>query len=234
MTALLVFSMVCVALAAHLYLTRHRRRIADRARAAVRFVAEAPIGSPSPTQRFHRGHTWVERHDSKLASIGVSSLAANFIGELDALELPPEGSKVEADQRIVTLVAKNGRRLSLPLPVGGKVLAVNAELGKDPTLLQRRPYDQGWLVRIAPKEESAELAPLAVAQRWFDDARAALSAKLSPVPATVAFDGGDWVQAFGERFDDEEWRELRRELFGARESAPVHPQVRLQGHQGRS
>lgn len=234
MTALLVFSMVCVALAAHLYLTRQRRRIADRARAAVRFVTEAPLGAPSAAQRFHRGHTWVERHEPRLASIGVSSLAANFIGELNSIELPREGSKVEPDERAVTLVAKNGRRLSLPLPIGGKVLAANAELGKDPALVQRRPYDQGWLLRVAPRTESPELAPLAVAQRWFDDARAALSAKLSPVPATVAFDGGDWVQAFGERFDDEEWRELRREIFGAREPAPVHPEARLQSHQGRS
>lgn len=216
MTAFLVLCMVCIALAAHLYLTRQRQRAAARARSAVRFVEVAPSIGPAADQRFHPGHTWVQRHDERLASVGVSALAANFVGELQSIEAPAEGSRLEPDARALTLVAKNGRRLRLPVPIGGKVLAVNDALARDPALVQRRPYDQGWILRLKPRGASEELAPPSVAQRWFDQARAALSARLSPVPSTVAFDGGEWVHAFGERLDDDEWRALRDELFAAR------------------
>lgn len=216
MTALLVFCMVAVAVAAHLYLTRQRQRASARARIAVRFVDAIPSAEPAADLRFHPGHTWVQRHDERLASIGVSALAANFIGELGSIEAPNEGAKLEADQRACTLVAKNGRRLRLPMPIGGKVLAVNDELARDPALVQRRPYDKGWILRVRPNraaEVGTALAAPELAQRWFDAARAAVSARLSPIPVSVAFDGGEWVPAFGERLDDEEWNELRRELF---------------------
>jgi glycine cleavage system H protein len=232
MTAFLVLCMAVIVLAAHLFLTRQRQRAAARARGAVRFVEALPSALPAADQRFHRGHTWVQRHDERLASVGVSSLAANFIGEIAAIEAPAEGSKVGVGERAVTLVAKNGRRLSLPVPVGGKVLAVNDELVRDPALVQRRPYDKGWVLRVKPEKLEravAELAPVAVAQQWFDSARAALTARLSPVPATVAFDGGEWVPAFGERLDDEEWSELKRELFAPRAPASVGSESELGG-----
>ncbi|MCC6407431.1 MAG: hypothetical protein IT453_09705 [Planctomycetes bacterium] len=224
MTALLVFCMVAAALAAHLYLTRQRQRAAARARTAVRFVEAAPSSEPAADLAFHPGHTWVQKHDERLASIGVSALAANFIGELGSIEAPAEGAKLDADQRACTLVAKNGRRLRLPMPIGGKVLAVNDELVRDPALVQRRPYDKGWILRVRPshaEEAATALAAPAIAQRWFDEARAAVSARLSPIPASVAFDGGEWVPAFGERLDDEEWNELRRKLFAPRAPASV-------------
>lgn len=219
MTGLLLLTMICVAIAAQLFLAHQRQRSAARARSAVRFVAEAPSAGPAADQLFHRGHTWVQKHDAQLASVGVSALAANFAGELAGIELPQEGSRQQRDSRSLTLVAKNGRRLSLPMPIGGKVLAVNDALLREPALVQRRPYDHGWLLRMRPHSAGAELAPPALAQRWFDEARSALAGRFSPVPATVAFDGGEWVRAFGDHLDDEAWFALRDELFAARAPA---------------
>ena len=216
MTALLVFAMAALMVTAHWYFSRQRRRVADRARSAVQFVEVGPSSLPADGALFHPGHTWVQLHGGGLASIGATAFAANFAGDVARIETPPQGRKLRQADKALTFVSNNGRRLDLPMPIDGEVLAVNADLRRDPGLTQRRPYDQGWVLRVRPRNVQAaarNLMPVAAARRWLDSTREAVAARVSALQGATAFDGGEWSPAFGERLAEKDWTELRRELF---------------------
>jgi glycine cleavage system H protein len=218
MTLFLVFAMVAVLVTAQWYFVRQRRRAAERARSAVRYVELGPTAEPAADVLFHPGHTWLQVHGDGLASVGLTAFAGNFAGEIDQIDMPPEGKRLRQAERGWSVVSKGGRRLDLAMPVGGRVLAVNPAVLRDPTLIQRRPYDQGWILRIKPSRAAAavrNLLPLRAAQSWLDAARVAVTSRLSRTSTVPAYDGGEWAPAFGEWLEEEDWTALRQELFPA-------------------
>jgi glycine cleavage system H protein len=216
MTVLLVLAMVVAAMTVHLYMSSRRRRAAERARNAVRFVEVGRASLPAHDALFHPGHTWVQLHGDDLASIGASAFAANFVGEIASVETPPEGQRLKQAEPACTLVSARGRRLSMPSPIEGEVLAVNERVKRDPRLLAARPYDEGWILRVKPrrvKQAVKNLLPATSAERWIDAARAELAACTGGLRGAVAFDGGEWVAGFGDRIEDRDWELLRERLF---------------------
>jgi len=218
MTIFLLVAMVVALFTTQWLFTRHRRREASRARSAVRFIETGPSPQPAEDVLFHPGHSWVQVHGDGLASVGTTAFAANFVGQIDRVELPEEGRRLSKAETAWSLVSKGGRRLELAMPIDGRVLAVNPAVLGDPELLQRRPYDVGWILRVKPHRTAdslRELLPLQAAQAWFDAARTAITSRLSPLTTASAFDGGEWTPAFGELLDDEDWLDLRQGLFPA-------------------
>ena len=216
MTIFFVLATLVLLVTMQWFFTRQRRREADRARSAVRFIEVGPSAQPTEDVLFHPGHTWVQPHGDGLASVGVSAFAGNFAGQLDRVELPAEGRRLRQADQGWSLVSKGGRRLELAMPIEGRVLAVNPEVVRDPTLLQRRPYDLGWILRVRPRDAAGSrrnLFSLSAAQAWIDAAKNAVTSRLANVSTVTAYDGGEWVQGFGEWLEDGDWSELRHELF---------------------
>lgn len=216
MTVFLLIAMVVALATSQWYFLRQRRRAAEKARNAVHYVELGPTAEPAADMLFHPGHTWVQVHGDGLASVGLTSFAANFAGEIDALEAPPEGQRLRQAERAWSVVSKGGRRLELTMPIDGRVLAVNPAVLRDPTLLQRRPYDLGWILRVKPRRASAalrNLLTLRTAQSWFDAARVAVTSRLARTSTVPAYDGGEWAPGFGAWLEKRDWLALRSDLF---------------------
>lgn len=225
MTIFLVLATLVVLVTGQWFFLRQRRREADRARSAVRFIEVGPSAQPAEDVLFHPGHTWVQVHGDGLASVGATAFASNFAGQIDRVELPSEGRRFRQADPAWSFVSKGGRRLDMAMPVDGRVLAVNPEVVRDPSLLQRRPYDLGWILRIKPRSPAGarrNLFSLGAAQAWLDAAKAAVTARLASVSTVTAYDGGEWVPAFGEWLEDRDWSELRHELFPELPARPDH------------
>lgn len=202
------------------YLQRRREWIAEAAR------AHGPIpiphgglpDQPSPGFLFHPGHAWVYVHDDNLVSVGATDFATNFAGHLSAVELPREGARLHQGDSAWTLVSAKDRRLDQVMPIEGKVLAVNSDLLQDPQLAQKSPYEEGWILRIRPRELKSNLRNLLSAeasQMWIDATRSKISALLSPALGALAHDGGQWIAGFGDRLEDSDWEKLKQDLFSA-------------------
>jgi glycine cleavage system H protein len=186
----------------------HRRRVAES--------RETVADTVPPHTLVHRGHTWLRYDRAGHALVGATDFAANFAGEIAAVELPREGRRLGENEPAWTLVSARNRRLTLAMPIAGTVVAVNYDLLRNPGLAQRLPYSDGWFLRIRPRDasgERADLKPLAAVRDWIDNARAAVMARLSPSLGSVAFDGGGWAAAFGDRLEEDDWQELKRQLF---------------------
>jgi glycine cleavage system H lipoate-binding protein len=213
MTILLLLLTLTIVLLAQWYLARKSERIAAAARAA----------EASGDFYYHPGHTWVSVHGKALATAGATDLAANFVGQLASIELPPQGARLQQGQPAWTLVSHKGRRLSQAMPIAGKVVAVNRDLQRDPALAQRSPHGAGWLLRIRPTRLGKSIRNLltpTAAKSWLDSTRAQITGRVDPALGLVAQDGGELSTGFGDHLSDSDWNTLRDELFAAAAAPP--------------
>ncbi len=208
MTVLLVIFTIAALLLLDWYLVHQRQRR--------RALAEAADGG----LWLHPGHVWVVPHQGRTLSVGPTSFAANFAGAVRSVDLPREGASLRAGDPLWTLVSARGRRLRQPMPVDGEVVAVNRALGKHPKLAKRTSHEEGWVVRIRPRNLRRSLGGLltgVAAARFVDETLQKVNARLRPTPGAVAQDGTEWAPEFGERLDDLQWEILRAELFPSTE-----------------
>ncbi len=218
MTAILVVASFLFIATLRWFLQAKQVRFAEAARAlgGIALGMEIRPGQPPPGFLFHRGHTWVHLHESGLATIGVTELASNFAGNLSRVEIPRDGVRLRKGDSAWTLVSEKHRQLEQSMPIDGKVIAVNNQLLENPDLAQSSPYENGWILRVRPKKQpvlNTDFLADSAIKAWFDNARDTIASRLSPAMGTVAQDGGEWLTAFGDHLDDEEWENLKRELF---------------------
>lgn len=105
-----------------------------------------------PPDRFYDGihHTWVRWEAATgRAVVGIDALGLEALGELAYVSLSAVGTPVKRSQPIGTLEAAK-MTTDLVAPVTGVLVDRNESVLRDPTLVNRHPYDEGWLVAIEP------------------------------------------------------------------------------------
>ena len=107
--------------------------------------------------RYSKEHEWV-RVDGGTATIGITSFAADELGDIVFVELPEVGSSLTqfAGFGVVESVKAVSDLFS---PVSGEVTEVNAALAEQPELLNSDAYGEGWIARVS-LADSAELDAL--------------------------------------------------------------------------
>lgn len=86
---------------------------------------------------------WV-RFGENRARIGLSDFTQQRNGDVAFAEPKEEGTRVRFGDE-VAIVETIKVNLSIPAPVGGKVVEVNGDLLNSPELVNQDPYGQGWL-----------------------------------------------------------------------------------------
>jgi glycine cleavage system H protein len=102
--------------------------------------------------RYSREHEWV-RADGETATIGITSFAADELGDIVFVELPEVGATIS--QFGTFGVVESVKAVSdLYAPISGEVTDVNDALRESPELLNSDPYGEGWIARIALSDTS--------------------------------------------------------------------------------
>ena len=97
--------------------------------------------------RYSKEHEWV-RVENGRASIGITSFAADELGDIVFIELPEPGSALS--QFGTFGVVESVKAVSdLYAPIAGEVLEVNDALREAPELLNSDPFGEGWIARVA-------------------------------------------------------------------------------------
>ena len=95
--------------------------------------------------RYTPEHEWVSV-DGTTASVGITEYAAQQLGDVVYVSLPPP---VRASPRATLGEVESVKSVSdLYSPVDGEVVEVNSELEDDPSLVNAEPYVAGWLFRV--------------------------------------------------------------------------------------
>jgi len=129
------------------------------ARSLARAEREAAVSSEVLWQvpegvQIAEGHTWFRPDPNGGLEIGADSLITHAIGAVRRIVLPNPGDQVTAGQPLFRL-EKDGRSLTVPSTVTGKVVMVNNRLQNQPALLNSDPYGNGWICRVTPTEVAA-------------------------------------------------------------------------------
>ncbi|MBI4396176.1 MAG: glycine cleavage system protein GcvH [Elusimicrobia bacterium] len=93
--------------------------------------------------RFTKTHEWV----SPDGTVGISDHAQHEITDVVFVELPKSGRAVKGEEACCVVESVKAA-FDIYAPVAGTVSAANDAVAKDPAVVNRSPYDQGWLFKI--------------------------------------------------------------------------------------
>jgi glycine cleavage system H protein len=96
--------------------------------------------------RYSKEHEWVRAEESH-ATIGITSFAADELGDIVFVELPEVGNSL-AQFGTFGVVESVKAVSDLFSPVSGKVVEVNEALRDAPELLNSDPFGEGWIARV--------------------------------------------------------------------------------------
>jgi len=98
--------------------------------------------------RFTADHEWVrESDDPKVVEVGITDYAQGELGDVVFVELPKTGANYTQKAVFGTIEAVKAVS-ELYAPVGGTILETNKALERDPALVNRDPYGQGWMIKV--------------------------------------------------------------------------------------
>jgi len=95
---------------------------------------------------YSKEHEWV-KVDGDTATIGITDYAQNSLGDIVYVELPKVGATIS--QFSNTGVIESVKAVSdLFTPVSGEIIETNGALENDPALVNREPFEGGWLFKV--------------------------------------------------------------------------------------
>ena len=116
--------------------------------------------------RYSKEHEWVRADDTR-ATIGISSFAADELGDIVFVELPEVGTALKQFQTFG--VVESVKAVSdLYSPVSGEVVEVNEALREGPELLNSDPFGEGWIAKVE-LSDAAELDTLMDAAAYAEE-----------------------------------------------------------------
>jgi len=96
--------------------------------------------------KYTRSDEWV-RLEGDTAIIGITDYAQHELGELVYIELPSTGDQLK--EEVSFGVVESVKAVSeLIAPLSGEVVGSNETLSDDPSIVNKEPYEAGWLVKV--------------------------------------------------------------------------------------
>jgi glycine cleavage system H protein len=107
---------------------------------------------------YTKEHEWV-RVEADKCRIGVTDYAQDSLHEVVYVDLPKVGVKVAQMQSLGTVESVKAVA-DVYSPIAGIILEVNNELSDAPELVNKHPYDKGWITVIKPDDLKKDQATL--------------------------------------------------------------------------
>ncbi len=164
---------------------------------------------------FHPGHMWVLDEGRQNARIGLDSFATNLVGKIDRVEVVGLNRWVRQGQKVCT-ITQGGTSVDLLSPIEGVVISVNQEVLKDPGLVAKDPYRNGWICVIKSPEIGTNLNNLlrgTLVGPWMQDSVRRLATMTAKLGVAAAADGGIPVGGLLGQCDPGVQRTMIREFF---------------------
>ena len=216
MTALLVVLTVVVIVGIDVMRLWMRRRKLGEAAATQQVRPFAPVAVPRGLF-IDRTHTWVRVTESGEMRVGIDELLAQAMDGADRIDLPEAGSELKRGEAMATLW-RRGRKLTVPSPIDGTVVASNRGLARLRNVLASDPYGSGWLLAAWPLEHREALKELSIgeaARRWLEREVSKfvdfLSARAGQGAMGVALADGAWpATGSALALDEKGWEEFQQ------------------------
>jgi len=103
-------------------------------------------------KKYTTDHEWIEvSEDGKTGTIGISTYAANALGDVVFVELPTKDLEVSSGDSIGAVESVKSAS-DIMTPVSGKIVEANSVLEEKPGTINKGPEAEGWLAKIELKD----------------------------------------------------------------------------------
>ncbi len=102
--------------------------------------------------RYAEDHEWARPEGEKIR-VGISDYAQDQLGDVVFVELPQEGESFGKGDEFGSVESVKAVS-EIYMPVGGEILATNKLLEESPELVNKSPYQDGWMIEIKPNNQS--------------------------------------------------------------------------------
>lgn len=102
--------------------------------------------------KYAESHEWV-RVEGDVAVVGITDFAQTSLGDIVFLDIEVEGETLDKGEVYGSIEAVKTVSDSY-MPVSGEVIEVNQEAIDDPSIVNKDPYGEGWLLKIKMSDPS--------------------------------------------------------------------------------
>jgi glycine cleavage system H lipoate-binding protein len=164
---------------------------------------------------YHQGHTWMIPEEKDKVSIGIDDFAQKLIGQPTEILLPEKGTRIKQGETSLKMNV-DGKWIEFLSPVDGEVIAINDKVIEAPEMLNKDPYNKGWLIKINPDRLKANICHLLkgkVARAWIEETVDKLSLEITGNQGVVLQDGGTITSGFIKELEPDDWDMLAAKFF---------------------
>jgi len=98
--------------------------------------------------RYQKTHEW-SRREGDLIVIGISDHAQEAMSDLVYVELPTAGQVFKVGDTFGVVESVKAAS-DIYAPVAGEVVEVNEAVASAPELINKEPYQGGWIIKLRP------------------------------------------------------------------------------------
>ena len=106
--------------------------------------------------RYSKEHEWLSAAEAGVATVGITSHAADALGDVVYVQLPEVGATVTAGETCGELESTKSVS-DLYSPVTGEVSEANQDVVDDPSLVNSAPFAGGWLFKVKVSDQADDL-----------------------------------------------------------------------------
>ncbi|MCO5733873.1 glycine cleavage system protein GcvH [Rhizobium sp. SSA_523] len=96
--------------------------------------------------KFTAEHEWLKL-EGDVATVGITSHAADQLGDLVFVELPEVGASFDKDGEAATVESVKAAS-DVYCPLAGEIVEINEAITADPSLVNSDPQGKGWFFKL--------------------------------------------------------------------------------------
>ena len=120
------------------------------------------MASPAD-RRYLESHEW-HKPEGDLVVIGISQFAVDELTDITYVDVKKQSGPIKAGDAIGEIESVKATS-DIYCGIDGEVVAVNQAVIDDPSLINKSPYGDGWLIKVKPADPS-QLEKLLPAERY--------------------------------------------------------------------
>lgn len=101
--------------------------------------------------------TWMFQEREGTVLIGVCDLFVKTIDSIQQFELVNVDDEISQGINCASLLCSNDRSHKILAPISGRIVELNENIIKNPSLIEKDPYFEGWIYRMIPANLDYEI-----------------------------------------------------------------------------
>ncbi|OIP82047.1 MAG: glycine cleavage system protein H [Rhodobacterales bacterium CG2_30_65_12] len=102
--------------------------------------------------KYTEEHEWLD-DQAGIVTVGITTHAAEQLGDIVFVELPDVGAQVSKDDEVVVIESVKAAS-DILAPLDGEIVEVNAAIVEDPAKVNEDPEGKAWFFKIKPADAS--------------------------------------------------------------------------------